>query len=47
MSAILAAGFDVTNDLSQIDAHSVDLSAAVFDDGFEWGDTLEWSDTVP
>ena len=47
MSAILSAGFDVTNDLGQIDVHSVDLAAAVFDDGFEWGDTLEWSDTVP
>ncbi len=47
MSAILAAGFDATNDLAQIDVFSRDLAAQIFSDGFEWGDTLEWSDVVP
>ena len=47
MSAILAAGFDVTNDLGQIDVYSEDLSLLIFADGFEWGDTSEWSSAVP
>jgi uncharacterized protein (DUF362 family) len=47
MSAILAAGFDVTNDLGQIDVYSQDLALLIFADGFEWGDTSEWSSAVP
>jgi len=47
MSAILAAGFDATNDLGQIDVYSEDLSLLIFADGFEWGDTSEWSSAVP
>jgi hypothetical protein len=47
MSAILAAGFDVTNDPAQIDAYSMDVSALIFTDGFEWGDALEWTSAVP
>ena len=47
MSAILAAGYDVTNDPDQIDEHSLDVSALVFADGFEWGDALEWTRAVP
>ena len=35
MSQILGAGFKVTNDLDSIDVHTVDLSLAVFEDGFE------------
>ena len=47
MSSILAAGFDVTNDLGQIDVFSEDLSLLIFTDGFEWGDTSEWGSAVP
>jgi hypothetical protein len=47
MSAILAAGFDATNDLAQIDVYSEDLSLQIFADGFEWGDTSKWSGAVP
>ena len=47
MSEILAAGFDTTNDLDQIDASSLDVSSLIFVDGFEWGDTFPWSKTVP
>jgi hypothetical protein len=47
MSAILAAGFDATNDLAQIDVYSEDLSLQIFADGFEWGDTSEWSSAAP
>ena len=43
MSALLASGFNVTNDLSQIDVTSQNLSQLVFTDGFEWGDSSEWS----
>jgi len=44
MSRILAAGFPVTNDPSQIDVYEV---VALFADGFESGDTAAWSATVP
>ena len=47
MSAILAAGFDATNNLAQIDVHSQDLALLIFVDGFEWGDTSGWSIAVP
>jgi len=47
MSAILAAGFDATNDPARIDVYSEDLSVLIFNDGFEWGDTSEWSSSVP
>ncbi len=46
MSAILAAGFDATNDFGQIDVYSRDLSLLIFADGFEWADTSEWSSAV-
>jgi len=47
MSELLEAGYDATNDLASIDVVTVDLSAAVFADGFESGDTTAWSATVP
>ena len=47
MSRLLGAGFEVTNDLDSIDVHTVDLSLAVFEDGFESGDSSRWSQTVP
>jgi len=47
MSAILAAGYDATNDPGQIDASSADLSSLVFVDGFEWGNTSGWSGEAP
>ena len=47
MSAILAAGYDATNDLGQIDASTVDVSSLVFVDGFEWGNTSDWSGEAP
>jgi hypothetical protein len=47
MSELLEAGYDATNDLASIDVVTVDLSLAVFADGFESGDTAAWSGTVP
>ncbi len=49
MSHILAGGFEVTNDLSQIDAYTWDGVAplSIFVDGFETGSTDRWSATVP
>ena len=47
MSEILAAGYDTTNELDQIDASSLDVSSLIFVDGFEWGDTLSWSGEAP
>jgi hypothetical protein len=47
MSELLAAGYDATNDLASIDVATVDLSLAVFADGFESGDTAAWSSAVP
>jgi hypothetical protein len=47
MSELLAAGYDATNDLASIDVATVDLSLAVFADGFESGDTALWSALVP
>ncbi len=47
MSAILAAGYDATNDLGQINVTSADVSSLVFFDGFEWGNTSGWSDEAP
>lgn len=44
MSRILAAGFSVTNDPGQIDLYQ---RVALFRDGFESGDTLDWSATAP
>ncbi len=44
MSRILAAGFPVTNDPSQIDLYEI---AGLFADGFDAGDTAAWSATVP
>jgi len=43
--AILAAGFDVTNDPDQIDAFN--LRIPILADGFESGDTSAWSSTTP
>jgi hypothetical protein len=43
MSELLAAGFEVTNHLDQIDAFSSDLSRAIFADGLESADTNNWS----
>jgi hypothetical protein len=43
MNWLLAAGYDATNDLASIDLHSIDMSLAVFSDGFESGDTTQWS----
>jgi hypothetical protein len=47
MSELLAAGYDVTNDLASIDVVTVDVSLAVFADGFDSGDTAAWSAVVP
>jgi hypothetical protein len=47
MSELLAAGYDATNDLASIDVLTVDLSLAVFADGFESGETAAWSSMVP
>ncbi len=47
MNRLLAAGIAATNDLASIDVHAVDLSLAVFEDGFESGDTSGWSAAVP
>jgi hypothetical protein len=47
MSELLEAGWDATNDLASIDVVTVDLSLAVFADGFESGDTAAWSSAVP
>ena len=47
MSELLAAGWDATNDLAAIDVATVDLSLAVFADGFESGGTSRWSLAVP
>ena len=46
MNSILGAGYQVTNDLASIDVVTVDLSLAVFADGFDW-DTAAWSAVVP
>lgn len=45
MSRILLAGYDVTNDLAQIDVHSRALP--IFADDFESGDASRWSSSVP
>jgi hypothetical protein len=47
MSALLAGGYNSTNDLGQIDIHSHDLALLIFADGFEWGDDGEWSGAIP
>jgi hypothetical protein len=47
MSELLEAGYDATNDLAAIDVATVDLSLAVFADGFESGGTSRWSLAVP
>jgi hypothetical protein len=47
MSELLAAGYDATNDLASIDVATVDLSLAIFADGFDSGDTAAWSSTAP
>jgi len=49
MDQILGAGFNVTNDLAQIDAVTWDGTTplALFVDGFESGGTEAWSVTVP
>ena len=47
MSTLLSAGISSTNDLGQIDLHSLDLGGALFDDGFESGDTGAWSSVAP
>jgi uncharacterized protein (DUF362 family) len=43
MSELLAAGFEVTNDLDHIDGYSSDLPRAIFADGLESADTGNWS----
>ncbi len=49
MSYLLAGGFEVTNDLSQIDAYAWDgvTELSIFADGFETGNTQRWPATVP
>ena len=47
MSELLEAGYNATNDLAAIDVATVDLSLAVFADGFESGDTAAWSSSFP
>ncbi len=48
MSQMLAAGYDVTNDLDQIDVFSWDgVQGPIFADGFESGDTSIWSEVTP
>ncbi len=49
MSYLLAGGFEVTNDLSQIDAYTWDGVAplSIFADGFETGSIDRWSAAVP
>ncbi len=44
MSRLLAAGFSVTNVPGQIDLYEI---VALFADGFESGDTVDWSATAP
>jgi hypothetical protein len=47
MSALLAGGHHTTNDLAQIDVHTVDAQGMIFTDGFESGNTASWSATSP
>jgi len=48
MSRLLAAGYDVTNDLGQIDVFSSGgASGLIFVDGFEAGDASAWSQVTP
>ena len=47
MSALLAGGFPVTNDLAQIDLFQLDAEGLLFADGFESGTTAAWSSTAP
>jgi hypothetical protein len=42
MNYILAAGFDVTNNMADIDAYSSNLALAIFADGLESANTFGW-----
>ena len=47
MSQMLAAGYDVTNDLDQIDVFTWDgVLGPIFADGFEAGDASAWSEVI-
>ena len=47
MSQMLAAGYDVTNDLDQIDVFTWDgVLGPIFADGFEGGDSSAWSEVI-
>ena len=47
MSALIAGGYQATNDLDQIDVWTVDLAGGIFSDGFETGGAGAWSAVVP
>jgi hypothetical protein len=47
MSALLAGGYQTTNDLAQIDLYSLDAGGGLFADDFESGTTSSWSSTSP